>query len=76
VLTFAAGKTVKREVKVLKAKCNDESLVVSFDAQNAEWQGEGYISDFQMYILLVLLKYCMFLPFGNLFFYSHCYLNC
>jgi Na+/serine symporter len=39
VLTLAAGKTVKREVKVLKAKCTDESSVMSFDAQNAEWQG-------------------------------------
>jgi hypothetical protein len=42
---------------------------MSFDAQIAEWQGAGYISDFQMYNLLVLLKYCMFLSFWNLFFY-------
>jgi hypothetical protein len=42
VLTLAAGKTVKREVKVLKVKCTDESSVMSFDAQIAEWQGAGY----------------------------------
>uniref|UniRef100_A0ACD5WVF6 Uncharacterized protein n=1 Tax=Avena sativa TaxID=4498 RepID=A0ACD5WVF6_AVESA len=59
---LAAAKTVEKEVKAHKAKLNDErASVKSFDTQIVEWQRKGYLSDFYLCILLVLLKYCMFL---------------